>query len=217
MGHRLLNSLVARRRRRRWIVWTDAVCLATGRCRLHPTDLTHHATITRDYLLPVNPDVPTGTTFSGGTISSDGQQLAFLTPRHDLDPRYTYDHPGPPFDIAVLHLDTGALDVIPGIELAPKSRPRVLGRQRLAHYRPQRGHVHPTAAMAPRTQQPTTTTNLTARTRALRPTHDPTRRPEPAAAAHKIIRCGALIGISGSCRHAIPAGPPEPKLSYVCS
>jgi hypothetical protein len=104
-----------------WIVWTDAACLATGRCPLHRTDLIHHTTITRDYLLPANPDVPTGTTFSGGTISSDGAAGLLIAPARSRPPVHTYNHPEPPFDIAVLHLDTGALDVIPGIELAPKS------------------------------------------------------------------------------------------------
>lgn len=57
----------------------------------------------------------------GGALSPDGAMLAFQLSRTEPDRRYRSDHPGPPSDIAVLDLRSGALTVLPGIELASKS------------------------------------------------------------------------------------------------
>jgi hypothetical protein len=74
--------------------------------------------------LPRAPGIATG------VLSADGRLLAFtlerpaLDPRHARqDPRYEQGHPIPPADIAILHLDTGALYVAPGIETPAKMRP----------------------------------------------------------------------------------------------
>jgi hypothetical protein len=54
-------------------------------------------------------------------MSPDGQLLAFALQRAAPDPRYDPGHPLPPSDLAVLHLDSGQLQLVPGLELAPKS------------------------------------------------------------------------------------------------
>jgi hypothetical protein len=58
---------------------------------------------------------------SAGFVSRDGRLVAFQLARVHPDPRFDPDHPIPPSDVAVLHLDTGRLDVVPGLELAPKT------------------------------------------------------------------------------------------------
>jgi hypothetical protein len=61
--------------------------------------------------------------FATGVLSADGQLLAFTLERAAQDPRFEQGHPIPPADIAILHLDTGALDVVPGIEIPAKMSP----------------------------------------------------------------------------------------------
>jgi hypothetical protein len=56
-------------------------------------------------------------------LSPDGRLIAFTLERARQDPRFDQGHPIPPTDVAVLHLDTAELDVIPGIELPAKSLP----------------------------------------------------------------------------------------------
>ncbi|MFI7063713.1 hypothetical protein ACIBL3_22195 [Kribbella sp. NPDC050124] len=57
-----------------------------------------------------------------GVVSPDGTRVAFLVERAATDPRFD-DHPLPPMDIAIMQLDTGRLDLVPGIELPAKSQP----------------------------------------------------------------------------------------------
>jgi hypothetical protein len=57
-----------------------------------------------------------------GVVSPDGTEVAFLLQRATTDPRFE-GHPLPPSDIAVMHLDTGRLEVVPGIEMSAKSSP----------------------------------------------------------------------------------------------
>jgi hypothetical protein len=58
---------------------------------------------------------------SAGSVSPDGRLVAFELARIDSDPRFDVGHPLPPSDIVGLHLDTGRLDIVPGLELAPKT------------------------------------------------------------------------------------------------
>jgi hypothetical protein len=67
-------------------------------------------------------DLPTGRQpTGGGTLSPDGRWLAFGLSRSEPDRRYDAGHPGPPSDIAVVDLGSGALTVLPGISLPAKS------------------------------------------------------------------------------------------------
>ncbi len=69
---------------------------------------------THSYRIPRSPNpVP-------GVLSPDGREYAFLIERSHLDRHYSSGYPIPPADIAWLHLDTGRLDVVPGIELPGK-------------------------------------------------------------------------------------------------
>lgn len=61
--------------------------------------------------------------FSGGVFSPGGRALAFTLERARQDPRFNEGHPIPPTNIAVLDLDTGVLDVVPGIEIPAKMSP----------------------------------------------------------------------------------------------
>jgi hypothetical protein len=71
---------------------------------------------TRRYPLPRG-RVPS----SMGHLSAGGQHVAFMLTRREADPRYVLGHPGAPSDIAVLDLTTGALEIVPGVMVAPKS------------------------------------------------------------------------------------------------
>jgi hypothetical protein len=55
---------------------------------------------------------------SGAVFSPDGRTAAFQLARARQDPRFTTGRPFPS-DIAVLHLDTGSLEIVPGLELPP--------------------------------------------------------------------------------------------------
>jgi hypothetical protein len=57
-----------------------------------------------------------------GVVSPDGKTIAFVLQRATTDSGLE-GHPLPPADIAVMHLDTGVLDIVPGIELPAKSQP----------------------------------------------------------------------------------------------
>jgi len=96
-------------------LWSDASCQARGPCPVYERDLASGRTSSHYYPLPAD------FYFSNGVISKDRRLLAFQLPRTTPDPRFTGDHPRPPADIAVLQLDTGALDVVPGIELRAES------------------------------------------------------------------------------------------------
>lgn len=54
-------------------------------------------------------------------ISPDGREVALLLERASPDLRFAAGHPIPPHDIAVLHLDTGRLEIVPGIEVPAKT------------------------------------------------------------------------------------------------
>ena len=43
-------------------------------------------------------------------------------PRASQDPRFTIGSPYPPADVVILHLYTGRLDIVPGLELPPLTR-----------------------------------------------------------------------------------------------
>jgi hypothetical protein len=58
-------------------------------------------------------------------VSRDGRQLAFTLENPSSQSPYDQGHPLPPVDIAVAHLDTGVLEVVPGIELPTKVPPGV--------------------------------------------------------------------------------------------
>jgi hypothetical protein len=65
-----------------------------------------------------------------GVVSPDGRLIALTLERAGQDPRYEHDDPRyaqgspiPPSDIALLHLDTGRLEIVPGIEVPAKTSP----------------------------------------------------------------------------------------------
>jgi hypothetical protein len=84
-------------------------------CTLHSRSVAGGAT--SSYRLPRPPG------FAIGTISPDGRLVAFTLERAGQDPRYQARHPIPPSDIAILHLDSGRLEIVPGIETPPKESP----------------------------------------------------------------------------------------------
>jgi hypothetical protein len=85
---------------------------ATRACALQSIDLTTGRP-TATFELPAG-RVPV----SGAVFSPDGTAAAFQLARARQDPRFTTGRPFPS-DVAVLHLDTGSLDVVPGLELPP--------------------------------------------------------------------------------------------------
>jgi hypothetical protein len=98
------------------VLWTERACVADHGCVVHSYDLATGRTVTRSYKLPAN------ATLWGGVISDDRRAVAFQLQRDQPDPRYDSGHPAPPSDVATLDLDTGALTVVPGVELAPKTQ-----------------------------------------------------------------------------------------------
>lgn len=69
---------------------------------------------TGDYPLPVG-----RAPVSDAIFSPDGNLIAFQLARTNHDVRFATDFP--PSDIAILHLDTGRLSVVPNLEFAPKT------------------------------------------------------------------------------------------------
>jgi hypothetical protein len=59
---------------------------------------------------------------SGAVFSPGGTSAALQLARARQDPRVTTGVALPPADVAVLHLDTGGLDVVPGLELPPQTQ-----------------------------------------------------------------------------------------------
>lgn len=57
-----------------------------------------------------------------GVVSADGKRLAFTLDRTRSYPGYE-GHPTPPSDLAVLQLDTGQIEVVPGIEVPAGTSP----------------------------------------------------------------------------------------------
>ncbi|MDQ2751136.1 MAG: hypothetical protein M3Y44_16635 [Actinomycetota bacterium] len=104
------------------ILWTDGACTAALPCVVHRYELATGASSSRDYHLGLATDAYLGY----GLVSPDQRLLAFQLHRPAPDPRFDQGHPGTPTDIAVLHLDTGQLDTVPGIELWAKAGPGLL-------------------------------------------------------------------------------------------
>jgi hypothetical protein len=95
----------------RMLVWTGTCDNPSNPCPIHRRMLATGATI--DYSVPHSPRA------LDGAISHDGTRLAFTLRRAQGDARFAAEHPAPPADIAILHFDTGRVDVVPGIELPP--------------------------------------------------------------------------------------------------
>jgi hypothetical protein len=66
--------------------------------------------------------LPRPTLGFGGAVSPDGRSVALLLERPQ-NSRVDDQHPFPPSSIAVLHLDSGRLDPVPGVLLPPKEAP----------------------------------------------------------------------------------------------
>ena len=98
------------------VVWTTGceIVFPTA-CRAHRQAIAGGPVTS--YRLPRPP------AFSLTALSPDGRLLAFSMERAGPDPRFEVEHPFPPADIAVLHLDSGVVDTVPGIELPAKSSP----------------------------------------------------------------------------------------------
>jgi len=92
---------------------------AYGTCTLESIDLTTGRPIATAELpagrIPVWGDVPSPVFSRAGTLA------AFQLARARPDPRFVAAAPGPPSDVAVLHLRTGRLDIVPGLELPPRT------------------------------------------------------------------------------------------------
>ncbi|UQX87111.1 hypothetical protein M6D93_12450 [Jatrophihabitans telluris] len=101
------------------ILWTDGACKATRSCLLHRYDSATGTRSSQIYHLGLSTDAYLG----DGLISPDRRLLAFQLHRPSPDPRFDPGHPGTPSDIAVLHLDTGQLETVPGVELWAKASP----------------------------------------------------------------------------------------------
>ena len=95
------------------LLWTERQCTLTAACALHRYDLATGAQSVREYQLPIE------TSLTGGVLSPDRSLLAFPLAQIYEGPRNDAEGFGPPFDVAVLHLDTGVLDRVPGLKLPP--------------------------------------------------------------------------------------------------
>jgi hypothetical protein len=87
--------------------------LTHSRCTLESIDLTTGRPTAR-FELPAG-RVPS----SDAVFSPGGTAAAFQLARASQDPRFTTGWPYPPADVVVLHLHTGSLDIVPGLELPP--------------------------------------------------------------------------------------------------
>ncbi|MGH3501370.1 MAG: hypothetical protein ACRDQA_10855 [Nocardioidaceae bacterium] len=85
-------------------------------CVLHRAGPGVHAGRDDTYTLPRG-RVP----FGRGAVSTDGRFAAFQLGKTHQDGRYNMGHPGPPSQVAVLDLSSGKLQVVPSLELAPKT------------------------------------------------------------------------------------------------
>lgn len=99
------------------LLWIDRPCSITARCALHRYDLATGALSVRSYRLPVE------TSITNGVLSPDRTELAFPLERIYEGPRIDDEGFGPPADVAVLNLDTGALDRVAGLTLPPTELP----------------------------------------------------------------------------------------------
>jgi hypothetical protein len=82
-------------------------------CSLERLDLTTGRSL-GTYTLPAG-----RTPVSGAVFSPDGRTIAFQLTEATHDPRFGTEFP--PSDVAILHLDTGRLVVVPNLEFAPKT------------------------------------------------------------------------------------------------
>ena len=92
------------------------------RCTLESIDLTTGRPTATVELPAGRVPVPGTIAGPGGTgaiFSPDGTLAAFQLAQARPDPRFTTGPPLPPSDVAVLHLRTGRLDIVPGLELPP--------------------------------------------------------------------------------------------------
>lgn len=90
------------------VVWTVGCDVSSDKpCTLHRRSVAGGAT--SSYRLP--------RPLCCGVVSPDGRLVAFSLERATQDPRYQTGHPLPPSDVAILHLDTGRLEIVPSIEL----------------------------------------------------------------------------------------------------
>jgi hypothetical protein len=99
------------------LLWTAEQCTLTAACAIHRYDLATGAQSVREYDLPIE------TSLAGGVLSPDRTRLAFPLAQIYEGPRTDAVGFGPPFDLAVLHLDTGVLDRVPGLTLPPTELP----------------------------------------------------------------------------------------------
>jgi WD40 repeat protein len=105
------------------VVWAAGCDASSDRpYMLHRRFVTGVAT--SSYRLPRPPGV------GGGVLSPDGRKVAFTLERARQDPRYEHEdpryvqgRPAPPSDIVILQLDTGVIEVVPGIETSATSPP----------------------------------------------------------------------------------------------
>jgi len=90
---------------------------AHGTCTLETIDLnTGRPMATAE--LPAG-RVPVSGDLASPVFSSDGTLAAFQLARAKPDSRFAATAAGPPSDVAVMHLRTGRLDIVPGLELPP--------------------------------------------------------------------------------------------------
>jgi hypothetical protein len=106
------------------VVWTAGCEPDTNRpCTMHRRSV-NDGGATASYRVPRAPGIATGVLSADGRLPAFTLERPALDPRYERqDPRYEQGHPIPPADIAILHLDTGALYVAPGIETPAKMTP----------------------------------------------------------------------------------------------
>ena len=90
---------------------------AHGTCTLETIDLNTGRPIATAEL-PAG-RVPVSGDLASPVFSPDGTLAAFQLARAKPDPRFAAAAAGPPSDVAVMHLRTGRLDIVPGLELPP--------------------------------------------------------------------------------------------------
>ena len=92
---------------------------AHATCTLESISLTTGRPLTTVELpagrVPASGDLPSP------VFSPDGTLAAFQLARARPDPRSAAPSPVPPSDVAILHLRTGRLDIVPGLELPPET------------------------------------------------------------------------------------------------
>jgi hypothetical protein len=96
------------------VLWTEGCDLVKDKpCTLHSRSI--RTGTTAIYRLP-RPAVT-------AVVSPDGRLLALTLERATRDARFGEDQSFPPSAVAILHLDTGQLEIVPGIEAPPNMSP----------------------------------------------------------------------------------------------